>query len=303
MGTKIIIICGILIVMTILLGWFRLRGLRKCYDKARAEKRDILEREQMALADKLRRTYDKSKVATLKYMVIAPVVIAILGTAVWGINRIVVAQKAEKELVKVEEQSKAKEEKSVSETKYSVKSLFYYFSYDGNLERFVANRKNKLDQAEAEYQAVVQKLDKAKRSGDMVKVTKYSIEYIDVCDDWESAKVDYSNLQDFSFNFTMHRFVYGVLIFLLLFFGLGWFACCSGEVEFEDIAFATCWSILLSFIAVVALIFGFFMSWWSLITAVLVLFHVFVLVLKRKAIAEAIKKAEEQAKNKDDDDW
>ena len=230
-------------------------------------------------------------------------VIAILGTAVWGINRIVVAQKAEKELVKVEEQSKAKEEKSVSETKYSVKSLFYYFSYDGNLERFVANRKNKLDQAEAEYQAVVQKLDKAKRSGDMVKVTKYSIEYNDVCDDWESAKVDYSNLQDFSFNFTMHRFVYGVLIFLLLFFGLGWFACCSGEVEFEDIAFATCWSILLSFIAVVALIFGFFMSWWSLITAVLVLFHVFVLVLKRKAIAEAIKKAEEQAKNKDDDDW
>ena len=53
--------------MTILLGWFRLRGLRKCYDKARAEKRDILEREQMALADKLQKTYDKSKVATLKY--------------------------------------------------------------------------------------------------------------------------------------------------------------------------------------------------------------------------------------------
>ena len=178
MGTTIII-CGILFVVTILLGLFRLRWLRKCYDKARAEKRDILEREQMALADKLQKTYDKSKVAMLKYMVIAPVVIAILGTAVWGINRIVVAQKAEKELVKVEEQSKAKEEKSVSETKYSVKSLFYYFSYDGNLERFVANRKNKLDQAEAEYQAVVQKLDKAKRSGDMAKVTKYSIEYND----------------------------------------------------------------------------------------------------------------------------
>lgn len=155
MGTKIIIICGILIVMTILLGWFRLRGLRKCYDKARAEKRDILEREQMALADKLRRTYDKSKVATLKYMVIAPVVIAILGTAVWGINRIVVAQKAEKELVKVEK---------IEES--SDKGFFYYFSYDANLERYTEHRKEVYDKILFSIQEVEEKIQKAKASGD-----------------------------------------------------------------------------------------------------------------------------------------
>ena len=114
MEMKIIILCGILALAAILLGLFRLRWLRKCYNKAQAEKKDVLEREQMARADKLLKTYDKSRSATWKSMGIAVAVFVILGGAVWGIGRIAQAHKAEKKQAKVEKQVKPETEVSLS---------------------------------------------------------------------------------------------------------------------------------------------------------------------------------------------
>ncbi len=155
MGTKIIIICGILALATILLGLFRLWWLRKCYDKARAEKKDVLGREQLAFADKLLKNYDEARATTWKYMGIALAVIAILGTAVWGFSRIAHAPKAEKKLVKVEKMEES-----------SDKGFFYYFSYEGNLERFTERRKEVYDKILFSIQKTEDRLQIAKVVGD-----------------------------------------------------------------------------------------------------------------------------------------
>ena len=155
MEMKIIILCGILLVATFLLGMFRLWWLRKCYDKARAEKKNVLEREQKALALKQLDTYYKAKAATWKCIGIAFVVIVILGGAVWGIGRIVQAHKAEKEQAKVEKSDES-----------SGKGLFYYFSYEGNLERYMEHRKEVYNEILFSIQETEEKIQKAKASGD-----------------------------------------------------------------------------------------------------------------------------------------
>ena len=172
MEMKIIIICGILVLAAILLGLLRFWWLRKCYDKARAEKKDVLERELMARADNLLKTYSKARSATWKIMGIAVAVIAILGTAVWGFNRIAQAPKAEKEQAKVEEQVKPETEVSLS--------LFGWFtsrfSYDKALAYHTEKVYSAKEKALAKYKEGEKILQSAQEQGnakaEFIAITK-----------------------------------------------------------------------------------------------------------------------------------
>ena len=161
MGTTIII-CGILFVVTILLGLFRLRWLRKCYDKARAEKKDVLEREQKALAYNKFKTYDEVKSATLKYMGVTLAVIAILGTAVWGFNHIAQASKAEKEQAKVAPSS----EESSSWLDY----LAIYFDKEKAFRYYGKVVTKEYQEAQAEYATVKKNLQKAQAENNETEI-------------------------------------------------------------------------------------------------------------------------------------
>ncbi len=276
MGTKIIVICGVLVVAIILFGLFRLWWLRKCYDKARAEHKDVSEREQMVLADKLLKTYSKARSITWKYMGIAFAVIAILGTAIWGFDRLTKVSNAQKEQAEVEKSEEG-----------SGKGLFYYFSYDGNLERFIENRKEKLEKAQAEYQEVVQNLAKAKQSGDLVKVTKYNIELNQAKETLQVAQIDYNNLEVFDFRLNLHYFGFGLLSIMIVSLLLSFVDIESTDnASLEFNAFCLFW---LSIIAIVALVLARFVSFVSVICFLLLICNIFVFIKNRKRIVEASK--------------
>ncbi len=162
METKSIIICGILALATILLGLFRLWWLRKCYDKARAEKKDVLQSEQIAIADKQRKTYDKARATTWKYMGIALAVIAILGTAVWGFNRIAQAQKAEKKLVNIEE--------CYEESSSWLDYLAIYFDKEKAFRYYGKKVTKAYQEAQAEYDIVQKNLQKAQAENNETEI-------------------------------------------------------------------------------------------------------------------------------------
>ena len=275
METKVIIICGILIVAVFLLGLFRLWWLRKCYDKARTEKRDVLPSEQMALADKLLKTYSKARSTTWKSMGIALAVIAILGTAVWGFNRIAQTTKAEKEQAKVEEREEG-----------SGKGLFYYFSYDANLERFIENRKEKLEKAQAEYQEAAQNLTKAKQSGDLTQITKCNIKLKKLKEELVWAQTDYNNLEGFDFRLNLHYFGFGLLSIVIVFLLLSFVDIESTDntsIEFN--VFCLFW---ISVFSVVALVCARFVSFVSVICFLLLICNIWFFIKNRERIAEAL---------------
>ena len=281
MEMKIIILCEILGIMTFLLGLFRLRWLRKCYDKARAEKKDVLEREQKALAFKQLETYYKAKAATWKSMGIAVAVFVILGGAVWGIGRIVQVYKAEKEQAKVEKQVdvQAKVESSLFQ------DFFHYFSYDANLERFVKNRQEGLNKARAEYFEANQNLTKARQSGDLAQITKYSLKVDDAEHNLDSAQFRYDNLNNFEGHLGDHRLGFWLLAIFLFVFGL-YFAFVNDE---EGLMVSSFFSVFFVAIAIFSLIFSFFATWLSWLTLLLIICNILIFIKRRKKIFKAWK--------------
>ena len=229
-----------------------------------------------------------------KIIIYGILVIAILGGAVWGIGRIAQANKTEKEQAKVE-----KSEAS------SGKGLFYYFSCDANLERFIVKLNNKLVKAQTEYQEAVQNLDKAKQSGDLIQVMKCKVKLQYAEKNLASAQADYNNVEEFYFNFAIYILGHLFLDVLLIICGYYLFAFCRGKDKSEKPDPGSFFSKLFSGMGIVSLVFGLFMSWISLLTLFLVLFNVFFLWKRRKIIAEEIRKAEEKANSRgyDDGTW
>ena len=263
MEMKIIIICGILVLAAILLGLLRFWWLRKCYDKARAEKKDVLERELMARADNLLKTYSKARSATWKNMGIAVAVIAILGTAVWGIGRIVQAYKAENEQAKVE---KSEED--------SGKGFFYYFSTDANLERFVKNRTDELNKARAAYFEANQNLTKARQSGDLAQITKYSLKVDKAENQLDSAQHRYDNLKEFGGNFGIHCFGFGFLAICLFVLSL----ILAFSDDEDNLGFSSFFSFFFDFVAIISLIFSFFATWRLLVILLLLICNILIFI-------------------------
>ncbi len=185
-------------------------------------------------------------------MGIVLVVIAILGCGVWSV---VQAYKAEN----IEEGAN--------------KGLFYYFSYDANLERFIKNRKEKLDKAQAEYQKIVKNLEKAKQSGDLIQVTKNNIKKDDAKNDLDWAQYRYDNLNHFKNIFWWHCFG---LMFLAV-----WFVVSGLGLAFTEDPFWGTAKIMLvvgGVITLLSLIFGLFVSWRSLLTLLLIICNILILI-------------------------
>lgn len=260
MGTKIIIICGILVVATILLGLFRLWWLRKCYDKARAEKKDVLGREQLAFADKLLKTYDEARATTWKYMGIALAVIAILGTAVWGFSRIAHAPKAEKKLVKVEKMEES-----------SDKGFFYYFSYEGNLERFTERRKEVYDKILFSIQKTEDRLQIAKAVGDKSEEILQEALLKKLKDDLDKAK-EKTESDLLNFNDDREKIIFlhllGAVVLVLLSLGIV-FANSYGKSFFITSSFT------LSAVGGISSIFVEWVSWAVPIFGIVVIVNIF----------------------------
>ena len=201
-----------------------------------------------------------------KCMGIVLVVIAILGCGVWSV---VQAYKAEN----IEEGAN--------------KGLFYYFSYDANLERFIKNRKEKLDKAQAEYQEAAQNLTKARQSGDLLQITKYNIKLKDLQEDLALAQTDYNNLEVFDFVLHLHYFGFGLLCVMIVFFLLDFVDIKStNNASIEFSAFFLFW---ISIIAIAALVGAHFVSFVSVIIFLLLICNIFVFIKNRKRIAEASK--------------
>ena len=187
-----------------------------------------------------------------KWMSIALVVIAISGIGVWSV---VQAYKAENN------------EDSAN------KGLFYYFSYDANIERFIEDRKEKLDKAQAEYQKIVKNLEEAKQSGDLIQVTKNNIKKDDAQNDLDWAQYRYDNLNHFKNIFWWHCFGF---MFLAV-----WFVVSGLVLAFTEDPFSGTAKIMLivgGVITLLSLIFGLFVSWRSLLTLVLLICNILIFI-------------------------
>lgn len=209
-----------------------------------------------------------------KSICIAFVLFAILITFFGGISSIVKASKVEKEPVKVETQVKTELD--------LVKDFFYYFSYDKNLERFIAKRKNKLDKVRAEYQEVAQHLEMAKQSGDFTQVIKYNIKLKNVKEDLAFAQDDYDHLEEFDTGWSVMVRAFWVLIGLMVF--CLWFAGFSRPVPVFSI-----WVSYFIVALFIAAIWNSMVSWASLVAIFLLVCYfsgVFLFNQKRKVGSE-----------------
>ena len=189
METTIIIICVILVLATILLGLFRLCWLRKCYNKAQSEKKDVLPSEQMAIADQQLKTYDKARSTTWKSMGIALAVIAILGTAVWGFDHIAQTSKAGKEQAKVEVAS----EESSSCLDY----LAIYFDKEKAFRYYGKKVTKAYQEAQAEYDIVQKNLQKAQAENNETEIVIQNALLQDVQNVLNKAEQDKKNFSSF----------------------------------------------------------------------------------------------------------
>ncbi len=253
METKIIIICGFLLVATVLLGWLRLWWLRKCYDKARAEHKEVSEREQLALADKQLRTFNKARSATWKYMGIALVVIAILGTAVWGVDRISKASRAEKEQAKLEEQVKPEKEVSLSLFGWFISR----FSYDKALEYHTEKAYSAKEKALAKYKEFESLLQSEQKQGNAKATSIAMAKLVEAKFNLDEAEQKVNEIPEFYAKWLQNSllnyvngmlFLYGILLLIAIKFSKGEFlfaisiigvVLCAGALIFFGICFGS----------------------------------------------------------------